>query len=422
MKHNEKTTDLVSINSILGRENMLTAWRKVKSNRGSAGVDGMDIEQSEKHIRKHWETIKSKLLAGKYTPAAVRAVEIPKADGGVRRLGIPNVIDRLIMQAISQQLNPIWEEKFSEHSYGYRATKSAHDAVKAGQEFVKKGKVWVVDIDLKNFFDEINHDRLMSLVGREVRDKPTLRLLGRFLRAPMRQPDGSQRKRYKGTPQGSPLSPLLANIYLNELDWELEKRGLSFVRYADDIAIFVSSERAAARVLESVTKWIEKNLKVPVNTDKSGTNHTDEGALLGFRIHSDGEIGISPKAINKLKENVRRLWNARQPLTSVQLRTNWRAFITGWWNYFSIASRLWEVSDLNGWIRRRIRRCFWKRWKTPAGRKNALKRLGVNHRAIGIAYTGLGAWRVARTRPMHQALSNKVLRKHGFIIPWEFAK
>ena len=422
MKHNEKTTDLVSINSILGRENMLTAWRKVKSNRGSAGVDGMDIEQSEKHIRKHWETIKSKLLAGKYTPAAVRAVEIPKADGGVRRLGIPNVIDRLIMQAISQQLNPIWEEKFSEHSYGYRATKSAHDAVKAGQEFVKKGKVWVVDIDLKNFFDEINHDRLMSLVGREVRDKPTLRLLGRFLRAPMRQPDGSQRKRYKGTPQGSPLSPLLANIYLNELDWELEKRGLSFVRYADDIAIFVSSERAAARVLESVTKWIEKNLKVPVNTDKSGTNHTDEGALLGFRIHSGGEIGISPKAINKLKENVRRLWNARQPLTSVQLRTNWRAFITGWWNYFSIASRLWEVSDLNGWIRRRIRRCFWKRWKTPAGRKNALKRLGVNHRAIGIAYTGLGAWRVARTRPMHQALSNKVLRKHGFIIPWEFAK
>ena len=218
MKHNEKTTDLVSINSILGRENMLTAWRKVKSNRGSAGVDGMDIEQSEKHIRKHWETIKSKLLAGKYTPAAVRAVEIPKADGGVRRLGIPNVIDRLIMQAISQQLNPIWEEKFSEHSYGYRATKSAHDAVKAGQEFVKKGKVWVVEIDLKNFFDEINHDRLMSLVGREVRDKPTLRLLGRFLRAPMRQPDGSQRKRYKGTPQGSPLSPLLANIYLNELD------------------------------------------------------------------------------------------------------------------------------------------------------------------------------------------------------------
>ena len=422
MKHNEETTAPVSIESILERDNMSAAWRKVKSNRGSAGVDGMDIEQSEEHIRKHWATIKPKLLAGRYTPAAVKAVEIPKADGGVRRLGIPNVTDRLIMQAIAQQLGPIWEEKFSKHSYGYRAAKSAHDAVKAAQGFVKEGKVWVVDIDLKNFFDEINHDRLMSLVAREVRDKPTLRLLGTFLRAPIRQPDGSQRKRYKGTPQGSPLSPLLANIYLNELDWELEKRGLSFVRYADDVAIFVSSEKAAIRVLESVTKWIEKKLKIPVNTDKSGTSHTDKGALLGFRVHSNGEIGISPKAIKKLKENVRRLWNARQPLTSVQMRTNWRSYIIGWWNYFKIASRLWGLNDLNGWIRRRIRRCFWKRWKTPAGRKNALKRLGVNHRALGIAYTGLGAWRVARTRQMHQALSNKVLRKHGIIIPWEFAK
>lgn len=279
-----------------------------------------------------------------------------------------------------------------------------------------------MDIDLKSFFDEVNHDRLMRLVGQKVRDKRLLRLIGGYLRAPMQEPDGSRQKRLKGTPQGGPLSPLLANIYLDELDKELEKRGLSFVRYADDIAIFTSSERSAVRVLESVVSWIEKHLKAPVNREKSGSSPTDKSSLLGFRLYTDGSIGMSPKAVEKLKAQVRELWDARQNLTSKQLRDQWRRYILGWWNYFKPADRLWKVRHLSGWIRRHIRKCFWLRWKTPRGRINALKRLGVEGRALGIGYTGLGAWRIASHRAMNQALSNATLKRYGFIIPWDFAE
>jgi group II intron reverse transcriptase/maturase len=419
---NEENTDAVTMESVLQWENLTAAWRAVKTNQGAAGVDGMDVGQTHEHLKEHWDGIAGKLIGGQYRPAAVRAVRIPKPQGGTRTLGIPNVQDRLIQQAVHQKLSPLWEEEFSEHSYGFRPNRSAHDAIRAAQGYIKAGKTWVVDIDLKSFFDEVNHDRLMRLVGRKVRDKRLLKLIGNYLRAPMQEPDGSRQKRAKGTPQGGPLSPLLANIYLDELDKELEARGLSFVRYADDVAIFTSSERSALRVLESVINWIEKHLKVLVNREKSGSGRSDKSSLLGFRLYTDGSIGISPKAVEKLKSQVRELWEARQSLTSKQLRDQWRRYILGWWNYFKLADRLWKVRHLSGWIRRHIRKCFWLRWKTPRGRINALQRFGVKGRALGVGYTGLGAWRVAHLWAMNQALSNKTLNRYGFIIPWDFAE
>jgi RNA-directed DNA polymerase len=352
----------------------------------------------------------------------VRAVTIPKPNGGERTLGVPNVQDRFIQQAIHEKLSERCEPFFSENSYGFRPMRSAHDAVRAAQELVKQGKRYVVDIDLKSFFDEVNHDKLMHLLDKHVEDKSLKKLIGAILRAPVQQPDGSRYKRGKGTPQGGPLSPLLANIYLDPLDKELERRGLSFVRYADDIAIFVTSPRAAERVLASVTEWIEKNLKVPVNREKSGSGPTGESALLGFRLEEDGTISIAPKSIQRLKAKVRELWEARQSLTSEQLRDQWRDYIQGWWNYYQLVERRWGVEDLTGWIRRHMRKCFWLRWSTPKGRLNALRRLGVNPRGCGLAYSGLGAWRIARLRQMNQALSNKRLQQYGFILPWAFAE
>lgn len=290
--------------------------------------------------------------------------------------------------------------------------------MRAAQEHIKRGKSWVIDIDLKAFFDRIDHDKLMHRVGQKVRDKRLLRLIGDYLRAPLQTVEGHRQPRKQGTPQGGPLSPLLANIYLDPLDKELEKRGLAFVRYADDIAIFVSSQRSAERVKESVIAWIEKHLKVEVNRDKSRSGPSDQSGLLGFRLYADGRIGVAPKTVERLKAKVRELWDARQSVTSNQLRDQWQRHIRGWWNYFKLADWRREVEDLSGWIRRHMRKCFWLRWHHPRGRLNALKRLGVRGRALGNAYCAKGAWAMARHPSLHQALSNTVLQRHGFIIPW----
>jgi RNA-directed DNA polymerase len=408
----------VTLEGVLAKENLNAAWSQVKANDGAAGVDGLDIERSQAHIREHWTQIEAALLAGQYQPEAVRAVEIPKANGGVRTLGVPIVLDRLIEQAVHQQLSPVWEPDFSEHSYGFRPGRSAHDAVRAAQGFIKTGKSWVIDIDLKDFFDRVDHDKLMHRVGRKVRDKRLLRLIGDYLRAPLQKPDGSREARRQGTPQGGPLSPLLANIYLDPLDKELEQRGLSFVRYADDIAIFVSSPRSAERVKESVIAWIEKHLKVEVNRDKSGSGPSDQSGLLGFRLYADGRIGMTPKTVERMKAKVRELWDGRQSRTSEQLRDQWQRYIRGWWNYFQLADRRWEVEDLTGWIRRHMRKCFWLRWHHPRGRLNALKRLGVRGRSLGNAYCAKGAWAMARHWSLQQALNNAMLQRYGFIVPW----
>jgi group II intron reverse transcriptase/maturase len=418
---NKKTTEPVTMESVLEPDNLRAAWLAVKTNNGSPGVDGMDVEQTAQHLRTHWEAIAAKLRAGSYTPASVKAVELPKASGGKRTLGIPNVQDRLIQQALHQRLSPVWEPDFSDHSHGFRPGRSAHDAVREAQQYIGQGKEWVVDIDLKGFFDEVNHDKLMVQVARKVRDKRVLRLIGEYLRAPQQNAEGRKKKRGKGTPQGGPLSPLLANIYLDPLDKELEKRGVSFVRYADDIAIYASSPRAAERLLESVSRWIEKNLKVEVNREKSGSGPTDATSLLGFRCYRDGRLGVSPKAVRRLKQEVRRLWDARQSLTSEQLRDQWRAYITGWWNYFELADRRWEVEDLTGWIRRHMRKCFWLRWHCPRGRRKALSRLGVRGRALGNSSSKRGAWPMARHWVMHQALDNRTLERYGLTVPWNLA-
>lgn len=414
--------DEVTMETVVKTENMRAAYLAVKANKGAPGVDGMSIVEAESHLREHWESIKGKLLAGKYQPAAVRAVEIPKASGGTRQLGIPTVIDRTIQQALHQVLGPTFEEGFSESSHGFRPGRNAHDAVRQAQGYVAEGKKWVVDIDLKSFFDQVNHDRLMTMIGRKVRDKRVMTLIGRYLRAPMRQVCGSMQERKAGTPQGGPLSPLLANIYLDPLDKELEKRGLSFVRYADDIAIFTSSPRSAERILESVVKWLEKELGLVVNREKSGSGPSGKSSLLGFTLYEDGRIGVSPKAVERLKGKVRELWNARQNNNSVELRDQWQQYITGWWNYFQLADRRWEVRDVAPWIRRHMRKCFWQRWHRPKGRRNALWRLGIRGRILGMSSSRKGAWAMATHWVMNRALKNATLDKYGFIIPWTLAE
>jgi RNA-directed DNA polymerase len=309
----------------------------------------------------------------------------------------------------------------SEHSYGFRPGRSAHDAIDAARAYVAAGKTWVVDIDLKSFFDQINHDKLMYAVSCRVRDKSLLRLIGDYLRAPLQAEDGRQQARVRGTPQGGPLSPLLANIYLHPLDAELAKRGVAFVRYADDIAIFAGSERAAKRLLASVVKWIEEELKIEVNRDKSGTGPSQETQLLGFRIHRKGEVSIAPKAIQRLKEKVREIWERRRHRTEDELKTCWRSYIDGWWNYFGYANWQAEVSRLSGWIRRHMRKYFWQRWHNPKGRANALRRLGVRGRGVGVAWSRRGAWPMARHVVVQQALKTTRLHRAGFGLPWELA-
>lgn len=411
----------VTMERVLRVENLRAAYLAVKANGGAPGIDGMEVGEMKAHLQSHWESIEAKLLAGKYRPAAVRGVEIPKANGGRRQLGIPTAMDRMIQQALNQALRPTFEEGFSESSYGFRPGRSAHEAVRKGQGYVAAGKSWVVDIDLKNFFDQVNHDRLMTRVGRQVRDKRVLRLIGDYLRAPRQRADGSREPRKAGTPQGGPLSPLLANLYLDPLDQELERRGVAFVRYADDIAIFAGSERAARRIWESVMRWLEKELGLEVNREKSGAGPSGESSLLGFRLYEDGRIGVCPKAIRRLKERVRECWEARQSKTSEQLREPWRRYIQGWWNYFELADSRREVENLSGWIRRHMRKCFWLRWHHPRGRLKALKRLGIRGRALGMAWCGRGAWAIARHVVLQQALGNRRLHRHGFIIPWDFA-
>ena len=406
--------------AVLAKENLRAAWLQVKANDGAAGIDGMDVGRTKEHLRMHWEQIEAKLWEGKYQPAGVRVVEIPKRQGGTRTLGIPTVTDRLIEQAFGQVLSAIWEPHFSEHSYGFRPGRSAHDAVRAAQGYVSEGKEWVVDVDLKNFFDQVDHDILMRMVAERVRDKRVLKLIGRYLRAPMVQ-GRSEQVRVKGTPQGGPLSPLLANVYLDAFDKELERRGLSFVRYADDIAIYVSSPRAAERILESVIEWLRKELKLEVNREKSGSGPTDQSSLLGFRIDRRSEVSVAPKAIAKLKSRVRECWRSCQSKTSNQLRDQWKQYIEGWWAYFRIATSVRTVKDLSPWIRRHIRKCFWLRWHSIAGRYNALRKLGVGGRGLLIAQSSSKAWRMAINGQVHTALSNRTLQRYGLVLPWEIA-
>jgi len=404
---------------MLSRENMVSAWQAVKANHGAPGIDGISIEEFAKHIGPHWVTVRTKVLEGRYKPAPVRRVYIPKGNGQERPLGIPSVLDRMLQQAMLQVLQPQFEPLFSEHSYGFRPGRSAHDAVKTAQGFIAEGKDWVVDIDLKSFFDEVNHEILMTRVAQVVRDKRMLKLIGRFLRAGVHE-NGTVTKQAKGVPQGGPLSPLLSNIYLDALDKELESRGLSFCRYADDCNIYVGSRKAAERVFASITAWIEKHLKVPVNRDKSDSGRPWERQFLGFQPTEDGALRPAPKSMKKLKDRVHEFFSGRRSGTSEQLRDEWLRFIRGWCNYFAPANEQYWRKDVSGWIRRHIRKCFWLRWHSVKGRKRNLLKLGARPWQIKKCPMHGASWPMSKHPIMQTALNNKTLKRYGFLTPSDF--
>jgi RNA-directed DNA polymerase len=401
-------------------DNATAAWLAVKRNGGAPGVDGMTTEQLRDHVRQHGESLRAKLLAGTYVPSPVRRVEIPKPNGGVRLLGIPTVLDRWIQQMLLQKLQAIIDPTFRAHSFGFRPGKSAHDAVRAAQSYVQAGKDWVVDMDITKFFDRVNHDILMNRIGQTIRDKRVLGLMGRYLRAGV-MVEGLVQASEEGTPQGGPLSPLLANIYLDALDQELERRGLAFSRYADDCNIYVSSRRSAERVLASLTAWIQKHLRLEVNATKSGTGRPWERKFLGFRINPQGKIEAAPPSVERFKAKVRELWQSCQSQTSAELRDTWRAYVLGWWGYFRLTEERRSLFGLEGWIRRHIRACFWQRWDNWRGRLRKLRALGLSGRLLKVAHSSKGAWRIAASPSLQMALSNAVLRRHGFWMPSDLA-
>jgi len=405
---------------VVTQENATAAWEAVKRNAGAPGIDGMTTLQLRDHIRRHWETIRDKLLAGTYVPSPVRRVEIPKPDGGIRLLGIPTVLDRWIQQMLLQMLQAIFDPTFHAWSFGFRPGKSAHDAVCAAQRYVQAGKDWVVDIDITKFFDRVNHDILMARIGQTIRDKRVLRLIGRYLRAGV-MIQGVVQASEEGTPQGGPLSPLLANVYLDALDQELDRRGLAFSRYADDCNIYVSSQRAAERVLASITDWITKHLRLEANPTKSGAGRPWERKFLGFQINPQGKIQIAPKSVERFKMKVRELWRSCQSRTSEELRDSWRAYVQGWWGYYRLAEERRQIFGLEGWIRRHIRSCFWQRWHDWRGRLAKLRQLGLRGRLLKVAHSSRGAWRIAGSPSLQTALNNTVLKRYGFWMPSDLA-
>jgi group II intron reverse transcriptase/maturase len=380
----------------------------------------MRTEELSGHLLKHWPKIQAKLMAGTYTPSPVRRKEIEKPGGGMRMLGIPTVMDRFIQQMILQAMTPIWEPRFSEHSYGFRPGRSAHDAVRAAQRYAREGKDWVVDMDISKFFDHVNWDILMGKIAEVIRDKRVLKLIGKYLRAGAML-NGVVVQSVEGTPQGGPLSPLLANIYLDALDRELERRGLRFSRYADDCNIYVGSRAAAERVLESIREWIEKHLRLQLNATKSGTGRPWERKFLGFRVNRESQIEVAPESLERFKTRVREKWRSCQSRTSNQLRDAWRQYIRGWWGYYRLAENRRPIARLEGWIRRHIRACFWQRWHGPEGRERQLRQLGLRGQMLKIALSSRGAWHLARTGSLQKALSNAVLRRYGFLMPSDLA-
>jgi RNA-directed DNA polymerase len=404
----------------VAEENCRRALRAVKRNDGAAGIDRMTTAELEPHLQANWWILKDKLLKGTYVPSPVRRKEIKKPNGdGTRMLGIPTVQDRFIQQLLLQVLTPIFDPQFSEHSYGFRPGRSAQDAVRAAQQYAQGGKEWVVDMDITKFFDHVNHDILMGRIARVIRDKRVLHLIGKYLRRGALV-EGVVTASVEGTPQGGPLSPLLANIYLDELDRELEKRGHTFCRYADDCNIYVGSQVAADRTLTSITAWIEKHLRLKVNAAKSGAGRTEERKFLGFRLDREGRIGIAPESIARFKAKVREMWNARQSLTSDQLRDGWLRYLRGWWNYYQLAEERTPIFRLEGWIRRHIRKCFWLRWHSSEGRVRRLRALGLHARLLDLARSSRGAWRMART-VMQAGLPNATLRRYRFLMPSDLA-
>ncbi len=381
----------------LERGNMLHALRRVERNAGAPGVDGMTVAELRPFLHTHWVRIREGLIQGRYQPQPVRGVDIPKPGGGVRHLGIPTVLDRLIQQALLQVLTPIFDPHFSAHSYGYRPGRRAHDAVRQARDYVREGYRWVVDLDLDRCFDRVNHDMVMARVARRVQDKRVLKLLRAYLEAGV-MVNGVVIDTPEGTPQGGPLSPLLANILLDDLDQDLEQRGHRFIRYADDCNIYVKTPRAGARVLASTTRLIEQRLKLRVNTPKSAVDRAIRRAVLGFTFLPGPKvtIRIDPQALVNVKAAIRKLtrWSRGQSVTKRIQALN--EYLRGWITYFALAETSSVVAALEEWVRRRLRLCLWRQWRLARTRHRELRRLGASSRdARQLASTRHGPWRVA---------------------------
>jgi RNA-directed DNA polymerase len=367
------------------RENLKRALRRVKSNKGSPGIDGMKVGELPGYLKQHWPAIREQLLSGTYKPQPVKRVEIPKPDGGVRKLGIPTVLDRFIQQAVMQVLQSKWDPTFSEHSHGFRPQRSAHQAVGKAQQYIAAGNRWVVDLDLEKFFDRVNHDKLMAAVARRVSDKRMLRLMRAFLESGVME-NGLVSPVEEGTPQGGPLSPLLSNLVLDELDRELERRQHRFVRYADDCNIYVASERAGKRVMESVTRFIRQRLKLKVNEAKSAVARPQQRKFLGFSFTGGAEPKrrIAPKALRRCKQRIRELTRRTRGISVEQMTKELASYLRGWKSYFGYCQTPSVLHGLDQWTRRRLRSVIWKQRKRRASWR--LANSPVLHAALPVAY------------------------------------
>ena len=399
---------------ILSQENMRRAWKRVKANKGAPGIDNMSTKEFPAFVQANWDSIRESLLAGTYQPLPVKRVEIPKPTGGTRPLGIPTVLDRLIQQVIYQVLMPIFDPDFSDHSYGFRPGRSAHDAVYQLREYIPEGYRVAVDMDLSKFFDTVNHDVLMHRVARKVRDKRVLRLIGQYLRAGV-MVNGRLQATRKGVPQGGPLSPLLANILLDDLDKELEHRAHRFVRYADDFIILVKSQRAGERVMRSVQRFLERKLKLKVNQDKSQVAPTDRINFLGFTFKGT-KIRWSEKAFREFKRRVKKL-TGRSWFVSMQYRLGKLAqYLRGWMNYFGISEYYRPIPEIDRWLRRRVRMCYWKQWRYVRTKVRNLLKLGTHPGvAIPMCLSRKGPWKCARTLATQTGMTNQWLMDQGLL-------
>ena len=410
-KHGAAKEDLLE--AILDRANVQSAWKRVRANNGSAGMDGMSIEAFPAFYAAHWERIAAQLSEGNYQPAAVRRVWIPKGNGEQRPLGIPTVLDRVIQQAIAQVIGPLFEVQFSEHSYGFRPGRRAHDAVKSIQAAARERRGYAVDCDLKSFFDKVDHCELMQRLRRRIEDGRVLRLIGRYLRAGTVLPNGTREATPAGVPQGGPLSPLLANIMLDDLDHELEKRGHRFARYADDFLIVVKSKRAAQRVMQSISGYIETKLKLLVNREKTKVAELSECSFLGFEVTAK-RIRCLDTKLKAFKDTIRHITSRSWSIAMSERLERLRLYVNGWLGYYAIGMPYADARALDKWLRRRVRLCYWKQWRLPRTRFRNLLKLGINRKTIKQASRcRKGYWRCSNLRVVCIAMDNQWLAEQG---------
>ncbi|WP_324031068.1 group II intron reverse transcriptase/maturase [Aeromonas caviae] len=395
--------------------NLRQALKRVKANKGAAGADGMSVSELPEYLKRHWPELKAQLLSGSYRPSPVRRVTIPKPGGGERLLGIPTVVDRFIQQAVMQVLQGQWDSTFSRHSYGFRPGRSAHQAVRQAQEYIGSGYRWVVDLDLEKFFDRVNHDVLMSRVAKRVSDKRVLLLIRGFLNAGVMEA-GLVSPVTEGTPQGGPLSPLLSNLLLDDFDQELEKRGLKFVRYADDCNVYVKSERAGKRVMAGLTHWLSRKLKLKVNAKKSAVARADTRKFLGYSFRTGKKVWcvVSPGSLKRFKERIRELTGRNTGRSLEQLIQPLRRYLTGWKSYYSLNQWPSVMRELSRWIRRRLRSVLWKQWKTGSRRYKELRSRGISK---DLAAQTVGSchkqWRISCSPALNMALPNNLFIRLG---------